>query len=115
MKWSFGDKMVSIMIVVIMAVLSAAFLLPFLLVVGSSLLTPAEYAARGMVFVPRHPTLDTYRILLAGKEIWDAYGVSVFRTLVGTRSVHISCTWSISGIRFCTFAPVRAETKATGA
>lgn len=84
MKWSFGDKMVSIMIVVIMAVLSAAFLLPFLLVVGSSLLTPAEYAARGMVFVPRHPTLDTYRILLAGKEIWDAYGVSVFRTLVGT-------------------------------
>lgn len=76
--------MVSILIVVIMAVLSAAFLLPFLLVVGSSLLTPGEYAARGMVFLPRHPSLDTYQILLSGREIWDAYGISIFRTLAGT-------------------------------
>ena len=84
MKLSLGDRVVSIAIIIIMALLSAAFLLPFLLVVGSSLLTPGEYAARGMAFLPRHPTLDTYKILLVGREIWIAYGVSALRTLLGT-------------------------------
>lgn len=84
MKISYGDKIVSAIIVMIMAVLSALFVMPFLLVLGSSLLTPAEYAARGMSFIPKDPTLDTYRILLTGKEIWNAYGVSFFRTLAGT-------------------------------
>lgn len=84
MKMSFGDKMVDIAIIIIVAILSALFVLPFLLVLGSSLLTPAEYAARGMSFIPRHPSLDTYRILLKGREIWDAYKVSFLRTLIGT-------------------------------
>lgn len=85
MKTSMQDRMISITIVVIMSILSAMFLLPFLLVLGSSLLTPAEYAARGMVFFPKQPTLDTYKVLLSSSnEIWNAYGISLIRVSVGT-------------------------------
>lgn len=84
-KSSKEEKIVSAVIVVIMLLLTLIFLLPFLLVLGSSFLSPAEYAQRGMVMIPRHPTFATYKLLLTSSmEIWNAYAVSFFRTGIGT-------------------------------
>lgn len=84
MKKSLGDKVVDIAIIIIMSLLSAAFLLPVLLVLGTSLESPMEYAERGMAIIPKNPSLDTYKLLLSSSnEILRAYGVSIFRTVVG--------------------------------
>lgn len=85
MKESRRDKIYHYTVVFIMALFALCFILPFLLVLGTSLLSVEEYAERGMVIIPHHPTLDTYKLLLTGSnEIWRAMGISVFRVVVGT-------------------------------
>ncbi|WP_338702160.1 carbohydrate ABC transporter permease [Streptomyces sp. Q6] len=65
---------------------------PFLLAIGTSLSTKAELAANGgYVLFPQHPTLEAYRVVLAGGVVTRAATVSVGVTLVGT-ALSLLCT-----------------------
>lgn len=59
-------------------------LLPFWLVVSSSLTSEAELVRHGYTLWPRHVNLDAYRILLSGPRVGRAYFASAFITIVGT-------------------------------
>ena len=40
--------------------------------------------AKAVIAIPKHPTLENYKYVLSGNSIFRAYGVTVFRTVVGT-------------------------------
>lgn len=60
-------------------------ILPFLLVIGSSFSSEQEIARYGYSFIPKEPTLDSYRsIFKNASSIVRAYGITIFITVVGT-------------------------------
>ncbi len=60
-------------------------ILPFLLVIGSSFASEQEIARYGYSFIPREPTLDSYKTIFKNSSsIVRAYGVTIFITIVGT-------------------------------
>ena len=61
-------------------------LFPFLDVVFTSLTSSKELVenAKKVLAIPRHPTLQNYEYVLSGSSIFHAYGVTIFRTVVGT-------------------------------
>ncbi|MEV5608688.1 carbohydrate ABC transporter permease [Streptomyces sp. NPDC052225] len=78
-------------LVVILAMIVAVGY-PFLLAIGTSLSSKAELAANGgYVLFPEHPTLEAYRVVLAGGVVTRAATVSVGVTLVGT-ALSLLCT-----------------------
>lgn len=68
----------------ILAIAGIVTLAPFVYVFFISLLSEAEYKARGLV-IPQSPTLENYWMFLNwGTKIRDAYVATLFITVVGT-------------------------------
>lgn len=62
-----------------------AILVPFLLVVSTSLAGQEQLTrAGGFVLWPEHPTLEAYQTIFSGPLVLRALGVSAFVTVVGT-------------------------------
>ncbi|MBO1331073.1 carbohydrate ABC transporter permease [Streptomyces sp. VRA16 Mangrove soil] len=81
----------TVKLVVILAMIVAVGY-PFLLAIGTSLSSKAELAANGgYVLFPHHPTLEAYRVVLAGGVVTRAALVSVGVTLIGT-ALSLLCT-----------------------
>ncbi|NUT38146.1 MAG: carbohydrate ABC transporter permease [Hamadaea sp.] len=60
-------------------------LVPFLVVIATSLASPEEVVANGgWVLWPEHVTFDAYRDIFRGGQVTRAVGVSIGVTLVGT-------------------------------
>ena len=82
-----GDRIFSCVNYVILTLVAFVTLFPFLDVVFTSI-TPTEEIvlnAKAIIAVPQHPTLSHYRYILSGnRQMIDAMGVTVFRTVVGT-------------------------------
>lgn len=86
-KERFFDSLIRILLI-LAAILT---LFPFLYVVMISLLSPAEYMSRGLVF-PLRPTLNNYAMLFKwGTKIQNAYLVTIGTTVVGT-AISLSAT-----------------------
>lgn len=69
---------------VVLIACGLATLLPFLYVCAISLLSEAEFTARGLV-IPSRPTLENYVMFIKwGTKIQDAYAATLYITLVGT-------------------------------
>lgn len=85
-KQSAGDWIFMIIIYLLLIAAGIATLFPFLDVVFTSLTSSKELAenAKAVIAIPRHPTLSNYEYVLSGNSIFRAYGVTIFRTLVGT-------------------------------
>ncbi len=65
--------------------LTATFIIPFLLVLGTSFVTKEEVARRGFVFFPEVWSFASYDMMLfQNNEVWRAYGITFFRVVVGT-------------------------------
>lgn len=78
------DRLFDVLIRLVLVISGLATLLPFLYVVAISLLSEAEYTARGLV-IPAKPTLDNYVMFFKwGTKIQDAYAATLFITVVGT-------------------------------
>ncbi|MGO4546056.1 carbohydrate ABC transporter permease [Paenibacillus sp. 2TAB23] len=81
-------KKVSISQMVIMiaiSLFSLSCLFPFIMVISGSLSTEKDIMDYGYLLWPKTVTFDSYRILFLGStRIIDAYGVSLFVTIVGT-------------------------------
>ncbi|NUT07861.1 MAG: carbohydrate ABC transporter permease [Hamadaea sp.] len=76
-----------------LVVICALVLLPFLVVISTSLASPDEVVANGgWVLWPEHPTLDAYRDIFRGGQVTKAIGVSIGVTLVGTLASLVATT-----------------------
>lgn len=81
-----GDSIFTILIYVILIIIGLITLFPFLDVVFNSLTTSKELVenAKSVIAIPKNPTLENYKYVLSGNSIFRAYGVTIFRTVVGT-------------------------------
>ncbi|WP_049569940.1 carbohydrate ABC transporter permease [Streptomyces sp. SBT349] len=77
---------------IVLLLACALVVLPFLSVVSTSLADPGQVAeAGGFVLWPEHPTLESYRAVLAGDAVTQALMVSTGVTAVGT-ALSLACT-----------------------
>lgn len=81
---SFGDKVVSALINVVIAVMALSCLLPLMHTISQSFSSATAVDAGWVTFWPVQPTLKAYRELLHEKAFFVAFGVSVARVVVGT-------------------------------
>ncbi|WP_028560784.1 carbohydrate ABC transporter permease [Paenibacillus pinihumi] len=72
-------------IIVLISLFSVSCLLPFIMVISGSLSTEQDIVQHGYSLFPKTVTFDSYKILFLGSNrIVDAYGISIFVTVVGT-------------------------------
>lgn len=69
---------------ILMIFLIIITLYPFINIIAVSLNDPMDSIKGGIYLKPRKFTLYNYRVVLSRKEIYNATGVSILRTLVGT-------------------------------
>ena len=83
---STGDKSYQVLIFAILTILALCALLPFLLLVSSSLTENATLLKEGYSFLPRDFTLYAYTYLFKSNatKVFRAYGITFFVTIVGT-------------------------------
>ncbi|CAM4212749.1 putative aldouronate transport system permease protein [Paenibacillus endophyticus] len=74
-----------LVIMIAISLFSLSCLFPFIMVISGSLSTEKDIMDYGYTLWPKTVTFDSYRILFLGStRIIDAYGVSLFVTIVGT-------------------------------
>lgn len=85
-KQSKGDMIFTGFVYIILIMIGIITLFPFLEVVFNSLLSSKELveSAKSILAIPKHPTLDNYKYVLNGDRIYNAYGITIFRTIIGT-------------------------------
>ena len=83
---STGDKSYQVLIFAILTILALCALLPFLLLVSSSLTENATLLKEGYSFLPRNFTLYAYTYLFKSNatKVFRAYGITFFVTIVVT-------------------------------
>lgn len=80
-----GERVSAILINVFMFLLLLVFVLPFVLVISTSLVGTAESSRRGaFILFPWEPTLQSYKQILGSASIYRAYLITIFRVVVGT-------------------------------
>lgn len=83
-KKSKGEIIYDIVIYSFVILFSIYCILPFLMIIGSSFETEANIKAFGYTIIPREFSLEAYRVVLGDSQIYKAYGVTIFTTVVGT-------------------------------
>lgn len=84
MHKSFGLKVFNFVNVLYLTLLAVVMLIPFLLVLGTSLSAEKMITLYGYAIWPREFSLEAYIFVIRGGAIFTAYGVSIFVTAVGT-------------------------------
>ncbi len=70
--------------VVFLLLITILMVFPLVYVISGSFTSDAELAVKRIVFIPEHPTLDSYRYILSSGIIFTSFLNSVWITLVGT-------------------------------
>ncbi len=86
LKLSRNEKVAQALIYFFLILLTLAFLIPFIIVFSTSFISDNEFARRGgYVLYPESISMGAYDILFGrSKVILNAYGVTLFRVVVGT-------------------------------
>ena len=86
MYLSRGEKIFQVFNYFFLALVSLAFLIPFLAVLSTSFVGIEEWARRGsFILIPEKLDYSAYQMLLGSKSIvFNAYKVTLFRVAVGT-------------------------------
>lgn len=80
-----SEKVFQLVLYILLIAMTLSFIIPFLLVLGTSFVTKEEVARRGFVFFPEQWSTMAYDMMLfQNNEVWRAYGVTFFRVVVGT-------------------------------
>lgn len=79
-----GEKVWQSVVYVILIFLSLLCLLPFLYVIAVSVTPESEVLRRGIVIIPESFTFLAYKEVFISHGIWQAYKITLFRTIVGT-------------------------------
>lgn len=83
-KKSRGEKIFEIVVYAIATIFCIYCLFPFAIILGSSFETEANFATYGYPIIPRDFTIKAYQMVLGDGQIFRAYGVTIFTTVVGT-------------------------------
>ncbi|MBE7067566.1 MAG: carbohydrate ABC transporter permease [Ruminococcaceae bacterium] len=74
-----------IIIPIILLTVSILCVLPFLMIVFTSFASEEGLMQYGYSFFPHLPTLKSYEYIMSnGTQLWSAYGLTIFVTVVGT-------------------------------
>jgi len=89
-----GEKTFKIVNNFLLALMAIAALYPFVYVLSASISLPYNVVTGKVLLLPKGFTLDAYKQVLGNKDIWLAYGNTIFYTVVGTA---VSMLLTISG------------------
>lgn len=83
---SIGDKVFHAVNNSFLLILTLLFVLPFLIVISTSLVSEQELLRRGnLILYPQQLDFTAYKVLLnKGSELFHAYGITLLRVTVGT-------------------------------
>lgn len=84
MKKSFGERVFDIFLYGTLILILLTVLFPLMYVVAGSLASAKELAENKFLIIPKHPTLDVYRYILATKTFPRSMIVTIMITVVGT-------------------------------
>ena len=86
MYLSKGERFFEICNYIILTLVSLIFLIPFLTVLSTSFIGVEEWARRGsFILIPEKIDFSAYKMLVGSRSIiYNAYAVTLFRTIVGT-------------------------------
>lgn len=81
-----GERIFEIFNYIFLIFVSLIFLIPFLTVLSTSFIGVEEWARRGaFILIPEKIDFSAYRMLVGSRSIiYNAYAVTLFRTIVGT-------------------------------
>lgn len=79
-----GEIVFEIVVYAIATLFCIYCLFPFAIILGSSFETESNFAIYGFPIIPRNFTLQAYKMVLGDGQIFRAYGVTIFTTVVGT-------------------------------
>lgn len=83
-KKSTGDKIFIIINIVIMIIIIGAVLYPFLNSIAISLNDADDTTRGGITIFPRIFTMKNYKLIFTNPKIYDAYMITIARTVIGT-------------------------------
>ncbi|MCR4618691.1 MAG: carbohydrate ABC transporter permease [Lachnospiraceae bacterium] len=83
-KMSKGERLYSFIVYLIAGVFCIFCIYPFTIILGSSFETEANFAKYGFSIIPRDFTTQAYKVVLGDPQIYRAYAVTIFTTVVGT-------------------------------
>lgn len=90
-KKSFGEWVFDVLNILFFAGLTFSFVYPFINILVVSLNDPYDAMRGGIYFWPREFSVDNYKKVLSDPQIYNAYGITVARTVIGTVS-QLFCT-----------------------
>ena len=92
MNKKFGSKAFDVFNIILFVIIGFVTLFPFWNIAVISLNEPLDAMKGGLLFWPRHFTIDSYvYIFTSNKELIHAFFISVLRTLIGT-VFNVVCT-----------------------
>lgn len=79
-----GDRIFEFFNYLFLTLLTLAFIVPLLFVLSSSFVSAAEQVRRGtFILIPQEFDFAAYQRIFSSRTIWTAYGVTLFRVIVG--------------------------------
>ncbi|MDO5153822.1 MAG: carbohydrate ABC transporter permease [Eubacteriales bacterium] len=79
-----GEVIFDIVVYSIAAIFCIYCLYPFAIILGSSFETESNFVTYGFPIIPKDFTTKAYQMVLGDSQIFKAYGVTIFTTVVGT-------------------------------
>ncbi|WP_315795558.1 carbohydrate ABC transporter permease [Paenibacillus sp. BIC5C1] len=84
MKLSAGDRILKIVIYALLSILAFITFYPFWNSLVLSLNVGSDTSSGGITFWPRQFTLENYAVVFQEKNIYNAYLITILRTVIGT-------------------------------
>jgi len=85
-KKSLSDYVIDTFVYSFLVILTLAVLYPFLNALAISFNHASDTMRGGLYLWPRVPTLDSYKEVFTNPRIWNAYYITIARTVIGTVS-----------------------------
>ena len=81
-----GEKIYAVVNYILVGIVAFSMLYPVLYTLTISLSTPADAETIGLHILPNFEriNLEAYKMVFKNQEIWAAYKITIFRTVVGT-------------------------------
>lgn len=83
-KRSFGDNLFNILVIVVLVFIVLTTIYPFINSAAISLNDSDDTTKGGITFFPRVPTLRNYALIFTNPMIYNAYFITIMRTILGT-------------------------------
>jgi putative aldouronate transport system permease protein len=96
---STASRIFDVFNVIFLLCFSAATVIPFVYIIGTSFATQAEIASRPFFLIPRNFQLESYKYIMSSKSLPRSMWVSVWTTVVGTvvsMALTLTCAYPLS-------------------